>query len=78
MPTVLEINGYRFKFYSNENDEPAHLHVTKGNGNAKIWLKPSVFEEYSYNFTVRERRDIKALVNANYEILIKAWDEYFG
>ena len=77
MPTVLEINGYKFKFYSNENEEPAHLHVTKGNGNAKIWLRPSVIEEYSYNFTVRERRDIEQLINANCEILIKAWDEYF-
>lgn len=24
MPTVLRINGYRFFFYSNENNEPAH------------------------------------------------------
>jgi Domain of unknown function (DUF4160) len=30
MPTILRINGYRFFFYSNENDEPAHVHVEKG------------------------------------------------
>jgi len=24
MPTVFQENGYKFKFYSNENDEPAH------------------------------------------------------
>ncbi|MBS1979202.1 MAG: DUF4160 domain-containing protein [Bacteroidetes bacterium] len=35
MPTVLEINGYKFKFFSKENDEPAHVHVIKGDGNAK-------------------------------------------
>ncbi|HJW28504.1 MAG TPA: DUF4160 domain-containing protein, partial [Saprospiraceae bacterium] len=52
MPTVLEINGYKFKFYSNENEEPAHIHITKGDGNAKYWLRPSIEEEYSYNFTV--------------------------
>ena len=77
MPTVLEINGYKFKFYSNENDEPAHVHVIKGNGNAKFWLRPSIKEEYSYNFTVRERRDIRNLVKGNYETLTEAWDEYF-
>lgn len=77
MPTVLEVNGYRFKFYSNENDEPAHVHITKGNGDAKIWLRPSIKEEYSYNFTVRERRDIRKLVRENYETLTNAWDEYF-
>jgi hypothetical protein len=77
MPIVLEINGYKFKFYSNENEEPAHVHVTKGRGNTKYWLRPSIEEEYSYNFTVRERRDIRNLVKENYEMLTEAWDEYF-
>jgi len=36
MPTVLQINGYKFKFYSNENDEPAHIHIVKGNGTLKF------------------------------------------
>ena len=42
MPTVLFLNGFRFFFYSNENDEPAHIHVRKGNGEGKIWLEPSI------------------------------------
>ncbi len=78
MPTVLEINGYKFKFYSNENDEPAHIHVTKGNGYAKLWLLPNAREEYSYNFTVREQRDIRNLVNDNLEILIDKWNAFFA
>lgn len=78
MPTVLKINGYKFKFYSNENNEPAHIHITKGRGNAKFWLRPSIMEDYSYSFTVRERRDIKSLVSENYEILTNKWDEYFA
>jgi len=36
MPTVLLINGFRFFFYSNENNEPIHIHVTKGNAEGKI------------------------------------------
>jgi Domain of unknown function (DUF4160) len=60
------------EFYSNENEEPAHMHVTKGDGNAKIWLRPSIEEEYSYNFTVRERRDIRELIRVNYETLTEA------
>ena len=47
MPKVLEINGYKFSFYSNENQEPAHIHINKGTGNAKYWLKPEIVEEYS-------------------------------
>jgi len=78
MPTVLEINGYKFKFFSNENDEPAHVRITKGSGNTKIWLEPAVAEEYSYNFTVRERRDMRIMVNENLKTLKKAWHDYFA
>lgn len=78
MPTVLIIKGYKVKFFSNENDEPAHVHVTKGSGSAKIWLEPAVKVEYSYNFTVRENREIENIVNENLETLRKAWHDYFA
>ncbi len=77
MPTVLVVNGYKFKFFSNENDEYPHIHITKGDGNAKYWLVPKCKEEYSYGFTARERRDIKELVNQHKGSLIKKWNEYF-
>ncbi len=77
MPKVLEKNGYRFSFYSNENDENPHVHISKGNGNAKFWLVPKVTEEYAYGFTLRERRDIRIIVNDNSTILTKKWYEYF-
>jgi hypothetical protein len=55
----FEKNGYRFNFYSNENKEKAHVHIKKGNRNAKFWLEPDIQEKYSYGFRVRERRDIR-------------------
>ena len=58
MPRILDINGYKFSFYSNENKEEPHIHIKKGGGNAKIWLEPEVEEEYSYGFTTNERRKI--------------------
>ena len=30
MPTVLYIRGWRFFFYSDEGNEPIHIHVQKG------------------------------------------------
>ena len=78
MPVVLLINGYKFKFYSNENDEPPHSHVTKGGSKAKYWLVPVVEEAYSYGFTVRERREVRELVVANSDQLTDKWNEYFG
>ena len=75
MPVILLIEGFKFKFYSNENTEPPHIHVTKAEGNAKFWLIPEV---YSYGYTVRERRRIQEIVIANQSLFIQKWHEYFG
>lgn len=56
---------------------PTVVHITKGGGNAKYWLLPDCKEDYSYEFTVAQRRDIKALVNKHREQLIKKWNGYF-
>ena len=77
MPTALNSKGYRFFFWSNENDEPVHVHVEKADGSAKFWLKP-VEEEYSYGFSAKQRKEIKAIIQTNYETLIKKWHEHFS
>ena len=38
MPVVLRWGPYRALFYSNEGDEPAHVHVKTGDKEAKFWL----------------------------------------
>jgi hypothetical protein len=40
MPTLLAADGYRFFFFSNEGQEPPHVHVRRGDGLAKVWLEP--------------------------------------
>ena len=40
MPTVLRVEGYRFFFFSNEGQEPPHVHVERGDAYAKLWLGP--------------------------------------
>ncbi|OFX16313.1 MAG: hypothetical protein A2033_01565 [Bacteroidetes bacterium GWA2_31_9] len=78
MPTILNVNGFKFKFYSNENRELPHIHITKGNANTKIWLEPDIIIAYSYNFSSREQREIETLIKQNYQTLINSWYEYFG
>ena len=77
MPTVFEIYGYRFFFYSNENNEPAHIHISKAGAVAKYWVGTEPEEVYSYGFKVKERREIKALGKEHAELIIKSWDEHF-
>ncbi len=53
MPKILQVDGFKFYFWPREGGEPPHIHVKKGNGNAKFWLIPEIKEKYSYGFTVR-------------------------
>jgi Domain of unknown function (DUF4160) len=77
MPTVFVINGFRFFFYSNENDEPVHIHVEKAEDAAKFWLNP-VELEYNYGFSSRELKQIESIVKQNSNTLIAKWNEYFN
>ena len=38
MPTVLRIGHFRFHFYSDEGNEPPHIHVETPDGECKFWL----------------------------------------
>jgi hypothetical protein len=78
MPTILRINGYRFFFYSNENDEPAHVHVEKGDAEAKIWLEPTMAVAYFRGFNSGEQNDIMDITAENLKSFLNKWYEYFG
>ncbi|MEP6845124.1 MAG: DUF4160 domain-containing protein [Panacibacter sp.] len=78
MPTVLLIDGFRFFFYSNENHEPTHIHVTKGNADGKIWLEPEITIAYMYGFSNTEKKHIMEIVYDNYEAFKIKWNEHFS
>jgi len=77
MPTVLFINGFRFYFYSNENDEPIHIHVEKAEGNGKIWLEPTITIAYMHDFSNKEIKQIIEIVEKEILTLKNKWYEYF-
>jgi hypothetical protein len=78
MPTLLLFQAFRFFFYSNENAEPMHVHVTKGEGNGKIWLEPIVAIAYLHNFTNSEIRTIESVIEQHAEAFKTKWNEYFA
>ena len=77
MPTILKIKGFRFFFWSNENGEPAHIHIEKADASAKMLLIP-IIDVYFYGFTVKEIKEIRLIVNENIELFIKSWIEFHG
>jgi len=77
MPTILRIGPYRFYFYSHEPNEPAHVHVDRDEATAKFWLKP-ISLATSIGFSAKEQRKLQTVVKENQEILLEAWNGYFG
>ena len=78
MPTVLFTHGFRFYFYSNEGDEPIHVHVEKGEGNGKIWLEPNIDIVYMHDFTNKEINQIIRIIEEEIVTLRNKWNEHFS
>lgn len=77
MPTVLRLDGYRFFFYSLENNEPPHIHVEHGDRTAKFWIDPVQLAE-SAGFRSHEVTRLRALVIQHRARFLEAWHGHFG
>ena len=80
MPTVLFIYGWRLFFYSNENNEPIHVHAEKGDMECKYWLlvdEMEIREEFAFNLTPQARREIKKIIFQNFDLIVEYWNNYF-
>lgn len=77
MPTVLVIKGYRFFFFSNERDEPVHIHIEKAEKYAKFWIEP-LFVAVNYGFSGKELRVIGEIIEKNEVLIMEKWNEHFS
>ncbi len=75
MPTVLRYAGYRFYFYSRENDEPPHIHVEHGDKLAKYWLEPIELAS-SKRFRAHELGEVRNLVLQYRLMFLEAWHDH--
>ena len=77
MPTVLRVGRYRFFFFSNEGDEPPHIHVKAAGDEAKFWLGP-VRMAANYGFNGHELNEIRRVVERHRDELLEAWNDHLG
>lgn len=76
MPTVLRVGGHRFFFYSNEGNEPPHIHIQKAENYAKFWLQPVQLAE-SIGYSSKELRYVQDIIIEHSKLLLEAWYEHF-
>jgi len=77
MPTILRKQGFRFFFYSNEGNEPPHIHVEKADGWGKYWIDP-VEKAYMNNFNKQDEKKADQIIQEEQEYFKKKWYEYFS
>lgn len=80
MPTVLVILGWRLFFYSNEGNEPIHIHAEKAEMECKFWILIEEFEikeEFAYNLTPASKREIKKIIYQHFDLIVDEWNKYF-
>lgn len=77
MPTVLRTKGFRFFFFSNEGNEPIHIHTESGGKYAKFWLKPVTLAR-TVGYSGPELTKLRNIVRKHIELFKEKWDEYFN
>ena len=74
-PTLHREDGFRFFCYSNEADEPPHVHVSRAGGMAKVWLQPPALA-WHRSFSPPELRRLVYIVQRDRVRLLEAWNEH--
>jgi hypothetical protein len=75
MPTIHREDGFRFFFYSEEGNEPAHVHIIGHGGEAKIWLEPLQFSRIR-NLSPKHQRKILEITMKNKNTFLRVWRKY--
>ena len=70
-------------FWSNENDEPIHVHVCKGSPQkdaTKVWITEDgpVLEHNKSKIPKKDLKRILAWIAMNDELIIKKWQFHFS
>lgn len=77
MPEVFRLDGYVFFFYSNEGNEPMHIHVRKAGAYAKFWLIP-IELDYSKGFKPSDLVKAEEMIHIEIERIKEKWYNVFG
>ena len=77
MPTLFTVFGFSFLFYSNDH-EPIHVHVIKGNSEARFQVQPEVMLLDNKGLKPAELKLAESLVEENKEMIIERWKVFFA
>ncbi len=75
-PTVFRWRGYRFYFFSRE-EERMHVHVYCAEGEAKFWLSPEIALAYNHGIRSSALTGIQRAIEEHRDEIARAWRGHF-
>jgi Ni,Fe-hydrogenase maturation factor len=70
----------RLFFYSNEGNEPIHVHAEKGEMECKFWIiteEIEIEESFSFQMTPQAKKEIKKIIYQHFDLIVDAWNSHF-
>lgn len=83
MPNYFTYAGFKLYFWSNESDEPIHVHISKGKpspASTKYWVLSNGTVKLANNKAELNRKELKLLarfLEANYDEICSSWKDFF-
>lgn len=84
MPVYLRVGSYKIYFWSNENNEPVHFHITPGHpgsNDTKVWITKNGNLRLAHNKSRIPERDlfrIMIVMKGYVKDFLADWQNYFG
>ena len=79
MPSLFQIGGYKVFFWSNENNEPIHVHIANGKptSNAtKVWITSlggGIVANNNSKIPQNELNELLEVISAQFFMICDAW-----
>ena len=83
MPNLFQVGNYRIFFWSNENNEPIHVHIGIGKpapNSTKIWITSKggcITANNNSRIPQRELTELLEIISAQYSLICAKWKEHF-
>ncbi len=83
MPSLFQIGGYKVFFWSNESDEPIHVHIGRGRPNShatKIWITSSggcIVANNNSKIPANDLNKLLEVISAQFFMICDAWKKHF-
>ena len=83
MPNLFTVSGYKVYFWSNENQEPVHVHISKGKptpNSTKVWLTRTggcILASTGSSISQKELNELMEIISAQFFLICAEWKKFF-